>query len=84
MLNFTSDVEAFATAAFARDVWILEAESLVQAILDEIDLGAVDQLERLGIDDDLELGRQAPNSTRSNYDEQQGRPAPVTTSSMYD
>src|SRR5690606_20901399 len=43
-----SDAEAFAAAAFALDVRIAEAEGLVQALLDEIDLGAVDQLEVLG------------------------------------
>jgi len=48
-----SDVEAFTTAAFACDVWILETEGLIQAIFDEIDLGAVNELQCVGVDHDL-------------------------------
>ena len=40
-----SDVEAFAAAAFAGNIGISEAERLVQAILDEIDLSAIDELQ---------------------------------------
>src|SRR5262245_29499513 len=48
------DGEAFAAAAFALDVGILEAKRLVQALLDEIDHGAVDVLQALGVDDHLD------------------------------
>ena len=36
-----SDIETLATAAFARDIGIAEAEGLVKSVLDEIDLSAI-------------------------------------------
>src|SRR5690606_22329532 len=48
-----SDIETLAAPAFALHVRVAELEGLVQALLDEIDLGAVDQLEAFGVDDDL-------------------------------
>src|SRR3546814_2216080 len=44
--------EAFAAAAFGRDVGVLEHELLVQALLEEVDAGAVDQRQAVGIDED--------------------------------
>src|SRR5262245_13384240 len=46
-----SDAEALAAAALAADVGIAETEGLVEALADEIDLGAVDELEAVGIDE---------------------------------
>src|SRR5690606_36746760 len=48
-----SDIETLAAPAFALHVRVAKLEGLVQALLDEIDLGAVDQLEAFGVDDDL-------------------------------
>src|SRR5690606_12606181 len=48
-----SYVEAFTAPALAFHVRVTELEGLVQALLDEIDLGAVDQLEALAVHDDL-------------------------------
>src|SRR5690606_22631438 len=50
-----SDRKALAAAALALDVRVAELEGLVQALLDEIHLGAVDQLETLAVDDDLHV-----------------------------
>ncbi len=48
-----SDAEALPTATFACHIGIAEAKCLVQALLDEIHLRTIDELERLLIDDDL-------------------------------
>ena len=40
-----SDAETLAATAFPGDIGIAELEGLVQAFLDEIDFGAVDELE---------------------------------------
>src|SRR5882672_4143544 len=48
-----SDVEAFAAAALVLDVGIVELESLVQALAREVELGAVEIGQALGIDDHL-------------------------------
>jgi hypothetical protein len=48
-----SDIETFATTAFAFDIGIAELESLIDSLLHEIDFGAVDQAQALGINDDL-------------------------------
>src|SRR6188474_56716 len=47
-----SDAEALAAAAFATHVGVPEAEGLVEPLADEIDLGAVDQLEAVGVHED--------------------------------
>src|SRR5690606_6726485 len=44
--------EALAAAAFGRDVGVLEHELFVQALLQEIDAGAVDQRQAVGVDQD--------------------------------
>ena len=49
-----SDAEALAAAALALDVGVVEAEGLVEALFDEIDLGAVDERQALGVDEDLD------------------------------
>src|SRR5882672_9640240 len=49
-----SDVEALAAAALILHVGIVELESLVQAFAREIELGAVEVRQALGIDDDLD------------------------------
>src|SRR5690606_11932189 len=41
--------EALAAAAFGRDVGVLEHELFVQALLQEIDAGAVDQRQAVGV-----------------------------------
>ena len=46
-----SDAETLAAAALAGDVGIAKPEGLVQALLDEIHLGTVDQLEAFFVDD---------------------------------
>ena len=48
-----SDAEAFPAAAFAGDVGIAKAKCFVKALFDEIDLGAVDQLQALLVYDHL-------------------------------
>src|SRR5690606_35610794 len=50
----TIHAEAFAAAAFTLDVRVAKLEGLVQALLDEIDLGAVDEPEALVVDNDLD------------------------------
>src|SRR5687767_10312916 len=52
--RFKSNGEALAAAAFALDVGITEAERLVQALADEIHLGAIEKGEALAVDDDLD------------------------------
>src|SRR5690606_38574965 len=49
----TSHAEALAAAALALDVRVPETERLVQPLLDEVDLRAVDVTEARAIDDDL-------------------------------
>ena len=46
-----SDVEAFAAAAFTGNIRIAETECLIQAVFDKIDLGAINQLERVRVND---------------------------------
>src|SRR5690606_5972072 len=50
----TIHAEAFAAAAFTLDVRVAKLEGLVQAFLDEVDLGAVDEPEAFVVDDDLD------------------------------
>src|SRR5512143_345663 len=50
------DVEALAAAALALDVRVAEAERLVEAFPDEIDLGAVHVEQALVVDDHLDAG----------------------------
>src|SRR5690606_12550226 len=50
-----SDAKAFSAAALALDVRIPELERLVQSLLDEIHLGAVDERQALAVDDDLDV-----------------------------
>src|SRR5882672_8587536 len=52
----SSDAEAFAAAAFPFDVRVAELERLVQAVLHEIHLGAVDEPQALRGDDHLYAG----------------------------
>ena len=47
------DREALPAAALALDVGVAEAERLVEALLDEIDLGPVDVAQAFAVDDDL-------------------------------
>ena len=49
-----SDRKAFAAAALAFHVRIAEAERLVQTLLHEIDLGAIDEAKTVAIYDDLD------------------------------
>src|SRR5512138_432248 len=49
-----SDREALAATALAFHVRIAESESLVQALLDEIDLGALEKVEAFAVHDDLD------------------------------
>src|SRR5690606_4450077 len=49
----TSDAEAFAAAALAAHVGVVELEALVEAFLGEVQLGAVQIDQALGVDDDL-------------------------------
>src|SRR4026209_664489 len=47
------NAEALAPAALALDVGVAELERLVEPVFDEVDLGAVDELEILCSHDDL-------------------------------
>ncbi len=49
-----SDTEAFAATTLAFGVGIVELEALVEALLDEIQLGAIQMDQALGIDNDLD------------------------------
>src|SRR5690606_11440798 len=49
----TSDTEAFAAAALAAHVGVVEPEPLVEPFLGEVQLGAVEVDQALGIDDHL-------------------------------
>src|SRR5262245_64518240 len=42
------DAEAFAATAFAFHVGVAELERFVEAVLDEVDLGAIDELQAVG------------------------------------
>ena len=48
------DVERLSAAALALDVRVVEAEGLVQALFDEVDRGAIDERQALGIDEHLD------------------------------
>ena len=52
LIGINSDVEAFTATALAGNIRIAEAERLVQAVFDKIDLGTIDELQRLRIDND--------------------------------
>src|SRR6185503_16396450 len=47
------NAEALAAAALALDVGVAELERLVEPVFDEVDLGAVDELQAIGRHDDL-------------------------------
>ena len=48
------DVERFPATTLAFDVRVMETEGLVEALFDEIDRGAVDERQALGIDEHLD------------------------------
>src|SRR4029079_11583162 len=48
-----SDGEALSTPALALGVRIVEPECLVEALFDEVDRGALDQRQALGVDEHL-------------------------------
>lgn len=49
-----SDTEAFAATTLALGVGVVELEALVEALLDEVQLGTIQVDQALGIDDDLD------------------------------
>jgi hypothetical protein len=50
--NGSADREALAAAARSRDIGIAEREGGIETLLFEVDLGAVDQRQAVGIDHD--------------------------------
>src|SRR5512145_1064420 len=52
--NQLSDVKGFPAPAFVLDLGVPELEALVQTLAGVVELGAVDELQALRIDDDLD------------------------------
>src|SRR5210317_2100111 len=50
---FALNVKALAAATFTLDIRVPEAEGLIQAVFDEIDLVPIDELQSLRVDDNL-------------------------------